>query len=87
MELHHGKTNQKMNRIFQGFLGIYFQIGVNVIGIPEVHMHKLSIYKLNVQQNELNIRIGKVSGKTAPRAKEYPHVKRFGKTSKQFGQD
>ncbi len=33
-------------RTFKGFLIVSFYIGVNVIGLPLYHHHKLALYKL-----------------------------------------
>lgn len=32
-------------KVFKGILKLYFYIGVNVIGIPDFHIHNLAIYK------------------------------------------
>lgn len=77
-----------MNKIFKGFLGIYFQIGVNVIGIPDIHIHKLSIYKtINTQNYGFNGKIIRVNGGIAAQTPKPSNVKRFGKTSREFRQD
>jgi len=34
-------------RPFKKIISIYFYIGVNVIGIPELINHKLALYKYN----------------------------------------
>ena len=39
------------NRIFKGLITIEFWIGVNVIGIPEVHTHELAKYQLSKTQH------------------------------------
>lgn len=38
------------NRIFKGIIKIEFWIGVNVIGIPQIHTHKLAHYKSSKTQ-------------------------------------
>lgn len=34
----------KNNRRFKSILNIYFWCGVNVIGLPIIHIHKLAFY-------------------------------------------
>jgi len=33
------------NRLFKKIIQVRFWIGVNIIGIPEIHTHELAIYK------------------------------------------
>lgn len=37
-------------RIFKGIITVSFYIGLNVIGLPEYHNHKLAIYKVEKKQ-------------------------------------
>ena len=41
-----------MKRIFKGIINVYFWCGVNVIGMPIIHTHKLAIYKLDKLWNK-----------------------------------
>ena len=46
------------NRIFKGLITIEFWIGVNIIGIPEIHTHELAKYQFKkTQYNENYYRI------------------------------
>lgn len=36
-------------KIFKKILNIYFQIGVNVIGLPEIHRHQIRQYKIETR--------------------------------------
>lgn len=38
------------NKIFKGIIKIEFWIGVNIIGIPEIHTHELAQYKQSKTQ-------------------------------------
>ena len=33
-----------MSRIKKLIVSVYFQIGVNVIGLPEIYSHKITLY-------------------------------------------
>lgn len=34
------------NRIFKGIIKVEFWIGVNIIGIPQIHTHELAKYQI-----------------------------------------
>lgn len=41
----------KKNQVFSRLLSIYFYVGVNVIGIPELHKCEFILYKNQTKHN------------------------------------
>jgi len=34
-----------MKKVFKGIIKVYFWVGVNVIGLPDIHVHQIAKYK------------------------------------------
>lgn len=35
-----------IKKVFRKLASVYFYVGVNIIGLPEIHMHKPSLMKI-----------------------------------------